>query len=112
MLAEAPDPLLGETRPTSRARAARAPEKEKLLPEGAETMFDALRAWRLTVAKAQSVPPYVIFHDSVLRDIAAVCPATIAELAEIKGMGGTKLEHYGKALLEIVRQRQSAGAVQ
>jgi ATP-dependent DNA helicase RecQ len=109
MLAEAPNPLLGETRPASRARTPRPVEK---LPEGSETLFDALRAWRMTVAKAQSVPPYVIFHDSVLRDIAAVCPATIAELAEIKGMGGTKLEHYGKALLEIVQKRQSASVLQ
>jgi ATP-dependent DNA helicase RecQ len=111
MLSETPDPLLAEARPAPRARSVRAPEKEKP-PEGAETLFDALRAWRMSVAKAQSVPPYVIFHDSVLRDIAAVCPATMAELADIKGMGGTKLEHYGKALLAIVSQRQTASVVQ
>ncbi len=111
MLSETPDPLLAEARPAPRARIVRAPEKEKP-PEGAETLFDALRAWRMSVAKAQSVPPYVIFHDSVLRDIAAVCPATMAELADIKGMGGTKLEHYGKALLAIVSQRQTASVVQ
>jgi ATP-dependent DNA helicase RecQ len=111
MLSETPDPLLAEARPAPRARIVRAPEKEKP-PEGAETLFDALRAWRMSVATAQSVPPYVIFHDSVLRDIAAVCPATMAELADIKGMGGTKLEHYGKALLAIVSQRQTASVVQ
>ncbi len=99
MLAEAPKPT-PRTPASPRARAAAAPPAA-----GDETLFDALRAWRLTVAKAQSVPPYVIFHDSVLRDIAAVGPKTLAELAEIKGMGGTKLEHYGAALLGIVSRK-------
>jgi ATP-dependent DNA helicase RecQ len=96
MLAEAPK---AAPRPPARARAAQPPTP------GDETLFDALRAWRLSVAKAQSVPPYVIFHDSVLRDIAAVSPMTLAELAQIKGMGGTKLEHYGVALLDIVSRK-------
>jgi ATP-dependent DNA helicase RecQ len=60
----------------------------------------------MTISKAQAVPPYVIFHDSVLRDIAAVCPASMAELAEIKGVGGSKLERYGAALLQIVHQHE------
>ncbi len=67
-------------------------------------LFDQLRAWRSAEAKKQSVPPYVIFHDSVLRDIAASLPASLDDLAEIKGVGGSKLERYGAAVLAVIRQ--------
>ncbi len=53
-------------------------------------------------AKAQAVPPYVIFHDSVLRDIAAVRPGESDDLGEIKGVGASKLERYGAGLLKIL----------
>jgi ATP-dependent DNA helicase RecQ len=69
---------------------------------GSETLFDALRAWRSTQAKAQSVPPYVIFHDTVLREIAAVRPGSLDELGQIKGVGASKLQRYGAGVLGIV----------
>jgi ATP-dependent DNA helicase RecQ len=71
-----------------------------------EKLFEKLRAWRAQEAKAQSVPPYVIFHDSVLRAIAAVEPRTLDALATIKGVGASKLTRYGSAVLEIVRSAQ------
>jgi len=67
-----------------------------------DSLFDALRAWRMEIAKAQAVPPYVIFHDTVLRDIAAVRPSSRAELAEIKGVGASKLDRYAGDVLGIV----------
>jgi ATP-dependent DNA helicase RecQ len=57
----------------------------------------------MTEAKAQAVPPYVIFHDSVLRDIAAVQPQSLDALAQIKGVGASKLERYGEAVLRSLR---------
>jgi ATP-dependent DNA helicase RecQ len=48
------------------------------------------------------VPPYVIFHDSVLREIAAVRPQSMAVLARIKGVGASKLERYGALVLAAV----------
>jgi ATP-dependent DNA helicase RecQ len=102
MLADTPVELPNlRDAPAPRQRATRAAERTH---EAGETLFDALRAWRMSVAKGQSVPPYVIFHDSVLRDIAAVSPTSLAELAQIKGMGGTKLDHYGAHLLAIVHR--------
>jgi ATP-dependent DNA helicase RecQ len=68
----------------------------------AESLFEALRAWRAAEAKAQSVPPYVIFHDTTLREVAAVRPANLDELAEIKGVGASKLQRYGTSVLEVV----------
>ncbi len=81
-------------------RAARAPDAALTGAGGA--LFDTLRVWRATEAKKQSVPPYVIFHDSVLREIASLRPQTLDDLAEVKGVGGSKLTRYGKPVLAIV----------
>jgi ATP-dependent DNA helicase RecQ len=67
-----------------------------------QTLFEALRVWRAAEAKNQRIPPYVIFHDAVLRDIAAVCPADLDELAQIKGVGASKLQRYGAAVLRLL----------
>ncbi len=50
------------------------------------------------------MPPYVIFHDSVLREIAAVRPATWTNSARIKGVGTSKLARYGAAVLAMLRR--------
>ncbi|HVC60057.1 MAG TPA: HRDC domain-containing protein, partial [Acetobacteraceae bacterium] len=50
----------------------------------------------------QAVPPYVIFHDTVLREISAVRPVGLDELGEIKGVGASKLARYGTAVLALV----------
>ena len=61
-----------------------------------------LREWRLERAKADEVPPYVVFHDSVLHAIAAARPVTLGELAKISGVGPAKLERYGEDVLALV----------
>ncbi|HYM86281.1 MAG TPA: HRDC domain-containing protein, partial [Pseudoxanthomonas sp.] len=48
---------------------------------------------------------YVIFHDSTLRNIAEQRPESLGELAQVGGIGGTKLERYGPQVLEIVREQ-------
>ncbi len=68
----------------------------------AETLFEALRAWRAAEARSQSVPPYVIFHDTTLREVAAVRPANLDELGQIKGVGASKLQRYGTTVLGVV----------
>jgi ATP-dependent DNA helicase RecQ len=67
--------------------------------------FAALRAWRLEQARSQSLPPYVIFADSVLRDIVAVRPTTLDEMSRIKGVGASKLERYGVDVLCILSEQ-------
>ena len=64
---------------------------------------DALRDWRRGEAARQAVPPYVIFHDRTLADIADARPRSLAALAKVGGVGQAKLDHYGEAVLEIVR---------
>jgi ATP-dependent DNA helicase RecQ len=105
--------LRGETRVQLRAEPERPPREpaprrrdRPAAPAASEAdggLFEALRAWRAAEAKGQAVPPYVIFHDSVLREIAAVRPATADELGAIKGVGASKLSRYGSAVLQVVR---------
>jgi len=72
------------------------------LPREAEPVFERLRAWRTSVAKELGMPPYVIFHDSTLRLIAASPPSTLDELRQINGVGDTKLDKYGRAILDVL----------
>jgi ATP-dependent DNA helicase RecQ len=67
-----------------------------------QPLFEALRAWRAREAKAQHVPPYVIFHDRTLAEIAAAKPGSRGALAGLNGVGEAKLAHYGAAVLEVV----------
>ncbi|MEK6243234.1 MAG: HRDC domain-containing protein, partial [Pseudomonadota bacterium] len=61
-----------------------------------------LKAWRSEQARAQSVPPYVVFHDSTLSAIAAAQPQDLDALATIAGIGAKKLQRYGPALLKLL----------
>jgi len=72
------------------------------LPAEAEPVFERLRAWRTSVAKELGMPPYVIFHDATLRLIAASPPSTLDELRQVNGVGDTKLDKYGQAILDVL----------
>ena len=67
-----------------------------------ESLYEALRSWRREVSKQHGVPAYTVFHDSTLRELARVRPRTLNELRSISGIGATKLERYGTALLETL----------
>ncbi|MBC7794398.1 MAG: RecQ family ATP-dependent DNA helicase, partial [Clostridia bacterium] len=72
-------------------------------------LFQELRAKRLELARVQDVPPYVIFHDRTLREMARRKPATLSELADIPGVGAGKLDRYGATFLAVMRHvRQTA----
>ena len=80
-------------------------DRERAAPVTSDNpAFDALREWRKSEAKAQSVPAYVIFHDRTLAEIAERMPANLDQLAEVPGVGATKLERYGDAVLEVMRR--------
>jgi ATP-dependent DNA helicase RecQ len=68
----------------------------------ADPLFDALRETRRKLATEAGVPPYVIFHDSTLREIAERKPRSLRELGEVQGVGATKLERYGEAMLAVL----------
>lgn len=86
---------------STRGRGKRSKEA-MAVSETDRPLFEALRSWRAAAAKAQHVPPYVIFHDRTLAEIAVVKPGTRAMLASLNGVGEAKLAHYGEAVLEVV----------
>jgi ATP-dependent DNA helicase RecQ len=67
-----------------------------------DPLFEALRECRRTLASEARLPPYVIFHDSTLREMAATRPATLAALGRITGVGARKLEAYGERFLAVI----------
>jgi ATP-dependent DNA helicase RecQ len=68
-----------------------------------EALFQTLRAWRLEQAREQGLAPFIIFHDSHLRAVAAHRPTTLAALSNVKGVGPKRLEAYGAAVIDLVR---------
>jgi len=95
---------ISSSRPRPNApRAAAGAVRAEPNPIG-DPLFEALRCLRRELAQEAGVPPYVIFHDSVLRDMAARRPATQIDLGQIGGVGARKLEAYGDRFLDVIRQ--------
>ena len=80
----------------------RSPGPAEVLAPEVQARFDALRAWRRDQAAAQRVPPYVIFQDRTLAEIARAEPGTLDALAGISGVGQSKLSRYGAAVLGVL----------
>jgi ATP-dependent DNA helicase RecQ len=70
-----------------------------------ERVFNALRALRTELAREGQVPPYVIFHDATLREIARALPATEQEFIAVKGLGPHKWEKFGARVLAVTAGR-------
>ena len=81
------------------------------LPENVDaSLLAALKAWRLQQARDQAVPPYVVFHDRTLMEIAARLPADLEALSLVSGVGAAKLERYGQAVLQVLQIAAGAAA--
>ena len=87
---------------SGRARKRRSGEPAVDAADAA--LFEALRAWRRDRAAEQHVPPYVIFHDATLADIARRRPANADALKGVSGVGQSKLQRYGAEVLKLVRE--------
>ena len=66
-------------------------------------LFERLRTVRLEVARSRGVPPYVIFHDVTLREMARIRPTSIEALLRVKGIGTRKAQDLGDVFLEVLR---------
>ena len=88
--------------PPRRERRRRGAAGAVANPSG-DPLFEALRERRRELAKEAGVPPYVIFHDSVLRDMATARPRDRAALSLLTGVGQRKLDAYGDAFLHVIR---------
>jgi DNA helicase-2/ATP-dependent DNA helicase PcrA len=83
-------------------KPSRFVEELRGLKELDSGVWEELRTWRLERAREDGVPPFVVFHDTVLRRIADARPASLAELSQISGVGPAKIERYGDELLALV----------
>lgn len=68
-----------------------------------DELFERLRQLRKEISQAEGVPPYVIFHDSTLRELSRLCPADKRAMLAIKGVGEAKFEKYGQAFLQCLQ---------
>ncbi len=75
-----------------------------------EGLWEALRKRRTELASAQAVPPYVIFHDSTLREMVARRPRTPDDFSQLAGVGDTKLRRYGTDFLAVIAAHEKASA--
>jgi superfamily II DNA helicase RecQ len=90
-------------RQSSNAAAARLAAAHGAIDSAeAEDRFERLRLWRRTVAQREGVPPFMVFHDSVLRALAEAPIRTLADLRGVRGIGTIALNKHGADLLQIL----------
>jgi ATP-dependent DNA helicase RecQ len=100
-----PDLALSRQRKPVKGRPEKRSGVEAASWEGVDReLFDRLRALRLSIARDRGVPPYVIFHDTTLRELARVKPATGAELRHIYGVGAKKADDLGDLVLAEIHR--------
>ena len=101
---EQPVHLRKEAPKTTKKDARR--EKAAAMGDEAQGLFTNLRAERARIAKAQGVPPYVVFHDSTLRAMAEARPSTLEEMSNLPGIGQAKLTRYGASFLAVLKAHE------
>jgi ATP-dependent DNA helicase RecQ len=94
--------LFRETQPAGKKKRGR-PAASEFVESGEQALFDRLRDVRLRIARERGVPPYVIFHDTTLRDLVLRKPKTIDDLQEVYGIGARKAAALGDELLAAIR---------
>lgn len=96
---EEKDPMPTRTK-TSKAEALGSPLEENQV----EALFQRLRELRRAIAVQQGVPPYVVFHDTTLQDMALKCPLFVFDLLQVSGVGERKMERFGEAFVREIRR--------
>ncbi len=91
---------VGESVKPARGRKAAKPVASG---DGDDALFQALRALRKRLADEAGMPPYIIFNDASLRDMAQRQPTTLEEFSSIAGVGQAKLARYGDQFVELIR---------
>jgi len=94
-----------ESKSKSKSKKGEGSKKKSVLKnDDDEALFQKLRAYRLTIAQEQKIPPFIIFHDSTLVELATQKPQTLKAMGAISGVGETKLKRYGKGFLEVIKE--------
>jgi len=95
--------LYREVTPPSSRKKSRSSVRDSFAEPIDSELFDALREVRLRLARERGVPPYVIFHDTTLRDMVGRKPKTIDDLRDVYGVGDRKAALFGDAFLDAIR---------
>ena len=94
---------------TKTKKSGRTPSKGAVpLREEDSSLLAALKAKRLAIARAQNVPPYVIFHDKTLVEMASLRPGTLEALLLVSGVGESKMQRYGRDFLDVIAGYEAA----
>ena len=101
--------LRRETKPEKKTKKAATRTRAAFSADVDTTLWEALRARRLQLAKAQGVPPYVVFHDATLAEMVEQRPHTLSQFAHLSGVGERKLAAYGEDFLEVIRAHARTG---
>jgi ATP-dependent DNA helicase RecQ len=96
--------LVRQRRPTKDRPRRRSRAEVESWQDVDRDLFDRLRKLRLEVARARGLPPYVIFHDTTLREMARLKPITLAALRGLYGVGDRKAEELGEMFLDEIRK--------
>ena len=95
--------LYREVKPPTSRKRSRSSIRDTFAAATDAELFDVLRNVRLDLARGRGVPPYVIFHDTTLRDMVQRRPKTIADLHDVYGVGAKKAADFGDAFLDAIR---------
>jgi ATP-dependent DNA helicase RecQ len=102
-----PDLVLARQQRPPKGAKDRGPKRSRVEAESWQDvdreLFEHLRGVRLEIARSRGVPPYVVFHDTTLRELARVKPRSMAELRGVYGVGARKAEDLGGLFLEAIR---------
>jgi len=101
----APVSLRRDAPATDRAPGRAVGREPTELDAAAQDLFEALRRYRLTVARAEGIAPFIVASDRTLRDIAALRPRDLAELERAHGVGPYKAAKYGAGFLQVVAKQ-------
>ena len=91
-------------KPSKDSKPSSSPRSKDPLSETDIPLWDALRACRKQIAEEQGIPPYMVFHDSTLKEIAEQRPSSERAMLGVNGIGQVKLERFGHAFLQVVRE--------
>jgi len=100
--------LFRQPRPLKSRQRRQGPRTDASWTGVDQGLFEQLRALRLELARGRGVPPYVIFHDQTLRELARVKPRQLNELQDITGIGERKAAAFGPAILELIGRATDA----
>ena len=92
--------------PEKKQKETKKPQGRDALTAAGFRLFDELRALRLEIAREEAMPPYIVFSDKTLIDMAAKMPTTRSEMLKVSGVGENKYEKYGERFLRVIRETE------